>query len=120
MSRIVPSGDWVNVAGQSLPVKRAIANLSASTTAGSVVAAVAGRKIRVIALFVLAGSTATDITFLSQSTAISPLMSNAANGGEVLPPNPYGWFETAAGEPLRATTGSGSATGILVLYIEVP
>lgn len=109
--------------GSTLTPKFAVANIAASTTDGAVVAAVATKKIRVLAAVVLAGGTATSITFNSKpggaGTAISPLFANGVNGGEVLPFSPVGWFETVAGEGLSATTGAGSTTGIQVVYIEV-
>lgn len=104
--------------GVRCPVKRALANAAASSTT-AVVAAVTGKKIRVIALAMVAGDTATDITFKSGSTAISPLFANAANGGAVLGVNEHGWFETTEGAALNAVTDTGSNTGILVTYIEV-
>ncbi len=101
------------------PVKRAIANIAASQTASSLVAAVTGKKIRVISVYALAGGTATNLTFNSASVAISALLANGTNGGEVLPRNEDGWFETVAGEALTVTTGAGATTGIGVNYIEV-
>jgi len=103
----------------SIEVKRAKANIAASQTASSIVAAVPGKKIRVVQLFCIAGGTATNITFNSASTAISPLIANGANGGAVLDFNAAGWLETVAGEALTVTTGAGSTTGIEVGYIEV-
>jgi hypothetical protein len=104
----------------SIEVKRAVANIAQSQTDSSVVAAVPGKKIRVVQLACQAGATATTIFFESgASTAITPTFANGANGGAVLPYNPAGWFETAAGSALTATTGAGSTTGILVGYIEV-
>lgn len=103
--------------------KRALANVAASQTDASVVAAVAGKKIRVVSVVAKAGGTATNVTFNTKpggaGTAISPLFANGVNGDTTLPFNPCGWFETAAGEGLSVTTGAGSATGILVGYIEV-
>jgi hypothetical protein len=112
-------GQIIDESGVVLTVKRAFVNLAASTSNGSIVAAVATKKLRVLALFMLCGATATDITFQSNATAISPLFANAANGGAALAQTPFGWFETTAGEALKATTGAGSATGVLVLYVEV-
>lgn len=104
-------------------VKRAFANVAAATTDGVLIAAVAGKRISVLALVAVAGGTATNLTLNSKpagaGVAISPVLANGVNGGEVLPLNPAGWIETAVGEGLSATTGAGSATGILVLYIEV-
>lgn len=110
-------------AGGLISVKRALANVSASQTDSSIIAAVSGKKIRVLAVVMVAGGTATNATFNTKpsgsGTAISPLFANGANGGAVLPFNRAGWFETGTNEGLTVTTGSGSATGILVIYVEV-
>lgn len=98
----------------------AVANPAASQTDSSVVAAVTGKRINVLAVAFLAGGTATTAVFNTKpagaGSAISPLFANAANGGAVLPYNPKGWFATNAGEGLSVTTGAGSATGIVVTY----
>ena len=108
---------------RALPVRYAFANIAAASTDASVVAAVAGKKLRVVALVLLCGATATTITFNSKpagaGTAISMQFQNAANGGAVLGFNQAGWFETTAGEGLTATTGVGSTTGVQVVYVEV-
>jgi hypothetical protein len=107
----------------SSTVKTAFGNPAASGTDTALITAVSGKKLRVLAVAVLAGGTATTLTFNSKSggagTAISPALANAANGGEILPYNPAGWFETNTGEGLTTTTGAGSATGVLVRYVEV-
>lgn len=103
----------------ALQPKYAFVDQAASTTAGTVVAAVTSKKIRVLALYCIAGATATDVTFLSNATAKTAKFANGANGGAVLGYNPQGWFETVAGEALKATTGAGSSTGIGVVYVEV-
>lgn len=104
------------------PSKFALANIAASTTDGAVVAAVSGKRIRVVALVAQCAATATTITFNSKpagaGTAISSAFANGINGALVLGFNPAGWFETVAGEGLTATTGSGSATGVTVVYVE--
>jgi hypothetical protein len=115
-----PSGyiELADGAGRAA-VKRAILNQAASGTQQTVVAAVTGKRIRVLALAMVAGASATNATFLSNSTTISPLFANGANGGAVLPVNEHGWFETAEGEALKITTSSGATTGVLVTYLEV-
>lgn len=101
----------------------AFANVAASQTDSSIVAAVAGKKIRVKAVAFVCGDTGTDATFNSKGggagTACSPLFANAANGGAVLNNNPEGWFETETGEALTLTTGAGSTTGVIVKYVLV-
>jgi hypothetical protein len=99
---------------------RAVANVAQSQTDSVLVAAVAGKKIRVTAVVTQAGAVATNITFNTKGAgagvAISPVFANAANIPNPLTFNPMGWFETASGEGLTVTTGAGSTTGILVVY----
>ena len=120
----MPSQATPSVSGApSSVVKRAFANVAASQTDSSIVAAVTGKKIRVLAFYAVAGGTATNLTFNTKpggaGSAISPAFANGVNGGEVLGPNEYGWFETNSGEGLTVTTGAGSTTGIGVVYVEV-
>jgi hypothetical protein len=107
----------------ALTPKRTFANVAASATDSSVVAAVTSKKIRVLAAVFMAGGTATDLTFNSKpggaGAAISCQFANGINGGATLPFNPSGWFETVAGEGLTVTTGAGSTTGIQITYVEV-
>lgn len=93
------------------------ADIAASQTASQLVAAAAGKKIRVLAIAFVCGGTATNATLNSASTAISAVFQNAANGGAVLPFNPVGWMETVEGEALTITTGTGSQTGVQVVYV---
>lgn len=117
------SVDGITSGRTFLVVKRAVADISASTFDSVVVPAVAGKRIHVLSVAVLTGGTATTCTFNSKGagagTAISMQFQNGANGGAVLPYNPKGWFVTAVGEALTASTGAGSQTGIQVTYVEV-
>ncbi len=98
-----------------------VGNIAKSQTNSVLVAAVAGKKIRVTSLVLVAGTTATDVTFRSKpagtGTDITPLMALGINGTLVLPINTVGWFQTAAGEALTVTTGNGATTGILLNYV---
>ena len=127
------SGFVIDASGNRLTIKRAFANIAASTTdgtftreaGGGTLPATTGYRTRVLWVVVVAGATATNLTFNSKPTssagvAISPLLANNSNGGEVLPPNHDGWFQTASGEQLTVTTGAGATTGILIGYVEVP
>lgn len=93
--------------------------VAASDADEELVALVATKKIRVLALAVQCGAVATDVTFESSTTTRKHKVPAGANGGQVLPFNPCGWFETAAGESLTATTGPGSPVDISGVYIEV-
>lgn len=112
----------INAAGTNV-AKRAIVNVAHSQTDAAVVAAVAGKKIRMLWADVIAGGTATNVTFNTKpagaGTAITALKACVANGGFTWPVNEYGWCETKAGEGLSVTTGTGSTVGIDVGYIEV-
>lgn len=96
-------------------------NLAAGVD-GSIVAAVAGKKIRVLSYSVsgAAGGVST-ITFNSKpagaGTAISNLISLAANGFAAESDN-NGLFETAAGEGLTATVVTNTV-GLRITYILV-
>lgn len=99
----------------------AFANIAASQTDASVIAAVAGHRIRVLAYILQAGSTATNLTFNTKpagaGSAISMLHANSGNGGLVVPRNGNeGWFQTNEGDGLTVTTGAGSTTGIQIVY----
>lgn len=107
-----------------LTPKYALANVAASQTDSSVVAAVTGKRIRVIAVCAVQGATASaGITFNTKpagaGSAISALFAAGANNGFALGFNPAGWFQTNAGEGLSVTTGAGATVGIQVVYVEV-
>lgn len=94
-------------------------SVTASDTDEELVAAVTSKKIRVLSLVAQAGGTATDMTFESGGSTRKHKIPAGANGGQVLPFNPAGWFETASGESLTVTTGSGSTCEISGVYVEV-
>lgn len=104
--------------------KYAFANVAASQTDSSIIAAPSSsdRRFRILSVAFVTGATATNVTFNSKGSgagvAISCAFQNAANGGAVLNFNEAGWFETSKGEALTATTGAGSTTGIQVTYVE--
>lgn len=98
----------------------AFLNQAASGTDASLVAAVPGMRVKVLAFIINQGDTTPSaVTFNSKGsgagTAISPVFKFVANGG-VAAPNSDGWFKTNVGEALTVTTGAGSTTGILVSY----
>lgn len=86
---------------------------------GDVVALVAGKKIRVLALYGN-GTTTGTIKFQSgASTDLTGAMKVNDGTALVLPFNPVGWFETATGAKLNAVLATMTAfTGCLV-YVEV-
>lgn len=102
-------------------VLNAFDSIAASQTDSSLVAAVTGSKIRVLAAVINQGDTTPSaVTFNSKpggaGSAKYPALKAAANGGFVLPYNPVGWFETNVDEGLSVTTGAGSTTAVSVVY----
>lgn len=94
-------------------------SVPASSSDFSLVAAVTSKKIRVLALTSQCGATATDALFESGGTTRVHRIPAGANGGQILPFNPLGWFESAVGASLTVTTSTGSATEISGQYVEV-
>lgn len=86
----------------------------------TLVAAVSGKKIRIISLILIASG---DVTVRFESgangTAMSGQMNVAEKGGLVLPFSPVGWGETASNTLLNLElSGAVSVDGMLV-YVEV-
>ena len=110
--------------GQYLPdvaVKRAAirGNTSGNNT---VVAAVSGKKIKVISvLLVAAGAVTARFESGASGTALTGQMSLAADGDWfMLPPAPpgYHWFETAAGALLNLELGGAVYVDGCIVYYE--
>jgi hypothetical protein len=107
------SGSVVTNAGQT-EVKRAFAT-GASIGTTTLVAGVAGKKIRVLACFITTVD-GLNLLFKSASTTIS---ANIAASGAVIPFCPHGWFQTAAGEALGFAIDAAESTSVQVVYVEV-
>jgi hypothetical protein len=92
----------------------------ASSGDNTLVAAVVGKKIRVLSLFlVAAGAVNVRLESGAGGTALTGQMNLAANGGFVLPPNVLGWCETASNTLLNLElSGAVSVDGALT-YVEV-
>lgn len=87
----------------------------------TLVAAVASRKIRVLALMMISGGTV-NARFESgaSGTALSGQMQLTAQSGFTLPFNPAGWFETASGSLLNLELSAGVSVDGMLTYVEVP
>lgn len=91
----------------------------ASNGDNTVITAVTGQKIRVLALFLLSAGTTT-VRFESGAggTALTGQMSLTAQSGFSLPYNPVGWFETAASALLNLELSAAvSVDGCLVYQV---
>lgn len=87
----------------------------------TLVAAVTGKKIRVLSYAIVAAGAVT-VRFESgaDGTALSGVMSLAANGGLSCSFNEGGWFETAAATLLNMELGGAVQVSGHLSYIEVP
>ena len=91
---------------------------TAALGATELVAAEAGRRIRVLAIVAIT-TLANSINLESATTDISGIFPLAANGGLVLPYTEQGWCETAVGEALNITLSAATSTGIQLIYMVV-
>ena len=101
-------------------VKRAAID-AASSGNNTLVAAVTGKKIRVLAAFLTMTGTAVTIRFEdgADGTALTGQMGPAAGQTIVLPFNPVGWFETSAATLLNLELGGSQSVDGSLVYIEV-
>jgi hypothetical protein len=115
----VTPGNQIFMDGQVLTIKVAPFNVTA-TGDQALVPAVAGKKIRVLAI-TLTCSVATAVSFKSAAgTTLIQGMSFAANGGMDVNRMPHGWFcETAVGEALNMNNSVASNVRGSLCYVEV-
>lgn len=86
----------------------------------TVVAAVTGKKIRVLSLFlVAAGAVTARFESGAGGAALTGQMVLAANGGFSLPFNPEGWFETAAAALLNLELSAAVSVDGALTFVEV-
>lgn len=106
-----------------LTPKFAIVSVASAATDTAIVAAVAGKKLRVLSYTLSAAGTITAFQFNSKPGGAGTIKSGILN----LPANtavptyfsPLGHFETVAGEGLTGTTGVGSTVTGSIVYVEV-
>lgn len=86
----------------------------------TLVAAVTAKKVRVLALFLVAAGTV-NVRFESGAggTALTGQMNLIANTGFALPYNPAGWFETASNTLLNMELSAAISCDGCLTYIEV-
>ena len=89
----------------------------------TLVAAVVGKKLRVVSMFVVA-SGGVNIYFVDgNNTTLAGGATNkialTTNSGFSLPYNPVGWFETGAGFSLDVNLSAATAVAGSLTYIEV-
>ena len=100
-------------------VKRAAID-AASSGDNTLVAAVTGKKIRVLALAITMTGTAVTIRFEDGAggTALTGQMQPTQGQTVTLPFNPVGWFETSATTLLKLELGGAQSVDGVLVYIE--
>ena len=100
-------------------VKRAAMEAAASGN-NTLVAAVTGKKIRVLALAITMTGTAVTIRFEDGAggTALTGQMQPTQGQTVTLPFNPVGWFETSAATLLNLELGGAQSVDGVLVYIE--
>ena len=100
-------------------IKRAVID-DASSGDNEIVAAVAGKRIYVLSLFLVAGGTTT-VRFESGAggSALTGQMSFIANTGFSAAHNESAWFETAIGESLNLELSDAVTVDGALTYVEV-
>lgn len=115
----VAESSEMRAGGSAVTPKFAVID-AATSGDNTLVAAVASKKIRVLALFAVATG-AVNVRFESGAggTALTGQMNLVANTGFVLPFNPAGWFETAVNTLLNMELSAAVSVDGSLVYIEV-
>jgi uncharacterized protein YfiM (DUF2279 family) len=113
----------VQVVGGGLAApKFAFAAAAAGSTDIALVAAVSGKRIRVLDVKVSTAVAVTGVVFNSKPTGAGVAISatfQATVGVSGFGLNQLGHFETAVGEGLSVSTGAGNTVAVQITYIEV-
>jgi hypothetical protein len=114
------STDAIGIAADATLLPKFAIVDAASSGNNTLVSAVTAKKLRVLAFFGMAAGTVTvRLESGADGTALTGQMQLTAQTGFVLPFNPLGWCETAAGSLLNLElSGAISVDGCLV-YVEV-
>jgi hypothetical protein len=119
--QIIADGTDVIMTGSGIELTPKFAAISASGSGNNtLVAAVTGKKIRVLAMALVAnGAVNAKLQSGAGGTDITGLFYLAANGGFVLPYNKVGWCETVASVLLNLNLSGAVAVGGCLVYVEV-
>lgn len=92
----------------------------ATATTADLIAAVAGKTIKVWQMFLRNGGVAQNLTILDGATDLTEDMGFAVNSGEVWPYGGHPWLECTAGNALRLTTTQASQVSGRIGYTNDP
>jgi len=94
--------------------------VTAGATNVQVVAAVTGKRLRILSVVAEHPTTASELALKDGSGGANLLLLAIAAGAanQILPPNSLGWCDTSAGVGLYADAGAGANVNVSVRYIE--
>lgn len=92
---------------------------AASSGSNTVIAAVTGKTIRVLALSLTGAGTVTATFKSSTTSSLTGAISLAVATSVVLPYAVVGWMDTVAGEALTVALSGATAVAGVITYIEV-
>lgn len=115
-----PGYMFVDTNGQPIEIKNAYKSIDATTADQSVIAAVTGKKIRVLSIIARDDGAGTEVVL--KTAAGTPAMRfyvnvNTSFENTVFDLNPLGWMDSAAGGAITAD-GGAAAVKISIRYIE--
>lgn len=113
-----PSTRYIHDAGVAIPVKFAAIN-AASSGDNTIVAAVSGKCILVVGMFLLCADIVSLTVKSGASTSLTGAMPFAGKGGMVLPFQSAGHFKAAAGEALVFNLSAAVQVSGGLAYIEI-
>lgn len=111
------TGYLIDRDGNQYEIKRALVTTAAAGNT-ALVAAVTGKKIRLIAYQISAVS-ANNVKFQRGTTDVIPLHYMAATSTVFAPPDVHGYAETAVTEALNINLSAATSVTCLARYIEV-
>ena len=121
IGRVASSDETSTIYNGTTALTPKFAVIDAATSGNNtLVAAVTSKKIRVLALMLVAGGTV-NVRFESgaDGTALSGQMQLTAQTGFSLPHSPTGWFETASGTLLNLELSAAVSVDGMLVYVEV-
>jgi hypothetical protein len=114
----MPNNTDLVMNGNTAITPKFVAIVASSSGANAILAAVSGKKIRVLS-YVIVATTAVTAKFQSAAVDLTGAMPLGATGVLSAPFNVLGHFETAASAALNLTLGSAVAVSGHLTYIEV-
>lgn len=116
----VPSCIFTDISGQILPAKQIVVDIAAGAANQQIIAAVTGKKLRILGLTAHPVTDNTIVKFVDGSGGLKLISFRLLNAfpNEVFEFKPEGWFDTSAGVGLYANNKATSIATVSLRYVE--